>query len=90
MTRIIRWSIFFFSLLIITNDVFCPALADDEHNEKSWYRKHFDRDDDHDRGKKKRRYQKRSQKNDEHQEKTVFLPLNPTFKEHCGACRDIG
>jgi len=86
MSGIIKWGIFFISLLLTANSPFCSALADDEHNEKRWYQKLFDDDDDHGRDKKKKRYQKRSRENREHHQKGTLSPLNTTFKEDCGTC----
>jgi hypothetical protein len=94
MNRIQKWIIFCVVVFLVTNGAFYAAFADhDEKNQKRWYQKIFDwdeddyDDDDHDRGEGKRRYRKRYRNGSEHYGKRYLPPVNnPTYIEHCGAC----
>jgi hypothetical protein len=90
-----NWVVFFVALILLINGVFIKALADDDdHEEKKWYRKIFDRDNDddndHNRGKKRRRYQKRDRNDSKHYGKHYLTPVNnPIYIEECGDCHFV-
>ena len=92
MSRKTKSMIFAVTFSIMTNAGFFAALADrDDHEEKRWYQKIFDWDDDDDHGRskkgKKRRYQKRYRNDSSHYGKRNLTPVNhPIYKEECGAC----
>ena len=93
MNRMQRPIVFLVALFLLTNGAFYGALADHhKHKQKSWYHKVFDWDDDnyHDRGKKKKRHQKRYRNDSKHYGKRYLTPVNnPIFKEECGACHFV-
>lgn len=77
-------------VFLLTSGAFYTALADhDGHKQKRWYQKIFDWDDydDHERGEKRKRYQKRHRNDSKHYGKRYLKPVNnPTYIEECGAC----
>ncbi len=93
MKRIQKWIIFLVVLLMMANGTFYAALADHDGNkEKRRYQKIFDRedDDDHNRGGKAERYQKRYRNDSEHYGKRYLTPANnPTYVQECGGCHFI-
>lgn len=93
MTRIQKCIVFLLALFLLTNGAFYAALADhDEHEEKRWYQKIFDwdddndddddDDDDHDDD-----HHEKGRDSSKHSRKRYLNPVdNPTYKEECGAC----
>jgi hypothetical protein len=85
---------FLVALFLMLNGGVYTALGDhNEKEEKRWYQKIFDwedddhDDDDHDRGDEKRRYRKRYRNESEHYGNRYLTPVNnPTYSEQCGAC----
>ena len=90
MNGIKNWMIFAVVLLLMTNGTFCAVLADHGgYKNKRWYQKIFDwdDDDDHKRGGKGRRYQKRSRNGSAHDDEDYLTPVNnQTYIDECGAC----
>jgi len=79
------------ALVLMANGAFYAVRA--EHNEYKkmrWYQKNFEwdaDDDDHERGEKRRRYQKRYRNDSKHYKKRYLTPVNNlTYIEECGAC----
>jgi len=88
MSGISIWIILGTAVALMTNGAFHDARADhDEYKKKSWYQNILDWDDDHERGKKGRRHQKRYRNGVDHNGKRYLTPVNnPIYKEECGAC----
>ena len=92
MNRIQKWIVFLTALFLVTNGAFYAALADhDEHNEKRWYQKIFDWDDDNDDDDDDDdhdddHYEKGLDYSKHHRKRYLRPVSNPTYKEECGAC----
>ncbi len=86
MNRIQKCIVFLLALFLLTNGAFYAALADhDEHEEKRWYQKIFDWDDDDDDNDDD--HHRDDHKYSKHHSKRYLNPVdNPTYKEECGAC----
>jgi hypothetical protein len=89
MTAIRKSTVFSLILLLLANSgAYCNAWADhDDHKEKKWYQKVFDRDDeDHDEDDD----HKRDSKSFRHSGEGYLNPVNnATYKEQCGACHFV-
>lgn len=94
MNALKKWIILATAVFLMTNGTFYAALADDdEHENKRWHQKSFDRDDgddEHEKKRKRKRYQKKSRNDSDHNKEEYLRPVNnKTYIEWCGACHFV-
>jgi hypothetical protein len=88
MTAIQKSTVFSLILLLLSNGPYCNVWADhDDHKDKKWYQRVFDRDDgNHDDDDN----HKRDSKSSRHSGERYLNPVNnAAYKEHCGACHFV-